>query len=155
MWAPWRMEYIKKSKKERGCLFCKKAKGKKDQKNYLLYRSKKSYCIMNLYPYNNGHLMIAPYRHVGSIGSLTDDEICDMLLVAKKGVAALKRAFKPEGFNIGMNVGKVAGAGVIGHLHMHIVPRWKGDTNFMPVLADTKLVSESLDETYTTLKKYM
>lgn len=149
------MEYIKKSKKEKGCLFCKKAKGRNDRKNYLLYRSKKSYCILNIYPYNNGHLMIAPYRHVRNIESLTDEEICDMLLVAKKVVAALKKTFKPEGFNMGFNIGKVAGAGVLGHIHMHIVPRWKGDTNFMPILSDTKLVSESLDETYAALKKHM
>lgn len=149
------MEYIKKSKKEKGCLFCKKARAKNDRKNYLLYRSRKSYCILNLYPYNNGHLMVAPYRHARNIESLTDEEIRDMLLVVKKAVAALRKAFKPEGFNMGINIGKVAGAGVLGHIHMHIVPRWKGDTNFMPILSDTKLVSESLDDTYAALKKHL
>jgi ATP adenylyltransferase len=154
MWAPWRIEYILQPK-EGGCLFCTKGKAKDDRKNYVLYRSKKSYCIMNLYPYNNGHLMVAPYRHVRNIDSLTDEEICDMLLVAKRVVRALKKGFKPEGFNIGINMGKTAGAGVVGHLHMHIVPRWQGDTNFMPILTDTKVVSAGLQETYKTLKRHI
>lgn len=154
IWAPWRMKYILQPK-QKGCLFCLKAKEKNDRKHYILYRGDRSFCIMNLYPYNNGHLMVAPYRHVRSLESLTDQEICDMLLVAKKGVKALKRAFKPEGFNMGINIGRIAGAGVVGHLHMHIVPRWKGDTNFMPILSDTKLVSQGLNKTYDTLKEHI
>jgi ATP adenylyltransferase len=154
MWAPWRMKYILQPE-QKGCLFCEKAKERNDKKSYILYRSRKSFCIMNLYPYNNGHLMVAPYRHVRSLESLTDEEICDMLLVAKKGVKALKKAFKPQGFNMGINIGRIAGAGVVGHLHMHIVPRWRGDTNFMPILSDTKLVSQGLNRTYDTLRKNM
>jgi ATP adenylyltransferase len=148
------MNYILQPK-QKGCLFCEKAMKKNDRKNYILVRSRKSFCIMNLYPYNNGHLMVAPYRHVRTIESLTDEEICDMLFVAKKGVKALKAAFKPEGFNMGINIGRIAGAGVVGHIHMHIVPRWKGDTNFMPIMSDTKLVSQGLGRTYSTLKKLM
>jgi ATP adenylyltransferase len=154
MWAPWRMKYILQPEQE-GCLFCEKSKVRNDRKHYVLYRSDRSFCIMNLYPYNNGHLMVAPYRHVRSLESLTDEEICDMLLVAKKGVKALKKAFKPQGFNMGINIGRIAGAGVVGHLHMHIVPRWKGDTNFMPILSDTKLVSQGLNKTYDTLKEHI
>ena len=153
LWAPWRAEYIFK-KKEEGCLFCNKFAEKRDEENYIIFRGKYTFVMMNIYPYNNGHLMIAPIRHVGDIKSLTKEEILEMGEMVQKSINAIEKGMKPEGFNIGMNIGKIAGAGVVDHLHIHIVPRWAGDTNFMPIIADTKIIPVALSEAYRILKKY-
>lgn len=153
LWAPWRMSYIKNAKKEKGCLFCRVLRSKKDKKNLVLLRSKYSFAVLNLYPYNNGHLMASPKRHVRSIELLNDAEICDLINTVKKAKLLLGRELKPEGYNIGVNIGRAAGAGIIGHLHIHIVPRWNGDTNFMPILSSAKIISQSLNELYGKLKK--
>ena len=149
-WAPWRMEYIK-GKKPRGCVFCRCPRSKKN--HYLLFRGRWNFVILNRYPYNNGHLMVIPYRHLSEVEKLTEPESAEMFQLMKKSVRALRRAMKPEGFNVGMNLGKSAGAGIAGHLHLHIVPRWQADTNFMPVLAEAKFLPQHLRETWNSLNE--
>ena len=151
IWAPWRMKYILKDK-SKGCFLCENPKQNNDAANYILYRGSKNFIIMNIYPYNPGHLMVAPYRHVGSVEELTKDELHEHSELVSQSVKVLRQAFNPQGFNIGVNIGKVAGVGMDGHVHTHIVPRWQGDTNFMPVAADTRVVSEALGETYKKLE---
>jgi ATP adenylyltransferase len=151
LWAPWREKFIL-CQKEPGCFFCKTAKEKKDEKNLILLRGSKSFVILNRYPYNNGHLMVAPYRHVGKLESLNEEELPELLKLSQLCVKIIKAGLRPHGLNLGMNLGKVSGAGVADHLHLHIVPRWTGDTNFMPILAETKLVSVGLKQTYKLLK---
>lgn len=152
IWAPWRVEYIR-SEKAKECIFCQKPAENKDTQNYILFRGKTSFVILNNYPYNPGHLMVAPFRHLASLDDLTDEELFEHFDLVRQSARAIKEAYKPEGFNIGMNLGRVAGAGVEGHVHTHIVPRWNGDTNFMPVLSDTKVIPEALASTYAQLKK--
>ena len=152
IWAPWRVEYIR-SEKAKECIFCQKPAENKDTQNYILFRGKTSFVILNNYPYNPGHLMVAPFRHLASLDDLSDEELFEHFDLVRKSARAIKEAYKPEGFNIGMNLGRVAGAGVEGHVHTHIVPRWNGDTNFMPVLSDTKVIPEALASTYAQLKK--
>ncbi len=155
LWAPWRMKYINGAadKIEKGCIFCKKPKSKADQNNYILHRGTKAFIMMNIFPYNNGHLMIAPYRHVGDFTALNDAELLEIMQLAQACQKAMATVMKPQGYNLGFNLGRVAGAGIEDHIHLHLVPRWNGDTNFMPVLADTKVVSEALTDTYKKLKK--
>jgi len=152
IWAPWRIKYIR-SPKHNGCIFCDFPKENRDEERLILYRGKHAFVIMNNYPYNPGHVMIAPYRHVGEWEELTDEELLDIMKLSQLTIKALKRAMKPQGFNMGVNIGCVAGAGVKDHVHLHVVPRWNGDTNFMPVIADTKVIPESLEEAYEELKK--
>ena len=151
LWAPWRHGYVVNPEGE-GCIFCMKPAEQKDDENFLLYRGKKVFVLMNIYPYNNGHLMVAPYRHTGDINELESDELLEMMEVVQKCIRILKEKMHPDGFNIGINLGRVAGAGFEDHIHIHIVPRWNGDTNFMPVLADTKVIPISLQEAYNLLK---
>lgn len=150
LWAPWRIEYILQPKIE-GCVFCIKPAEDKDVENFILYRGEFCFIIMNLYPYNNGHLMTIPYRHISDLAELNDAENMEMMELVNKCVKVLKSTMLPHGFNIGMNLGEVAGAGIKDHLHFHIVPRWSGDTNFMPVCGHTKVVSEGLKETWLKL----
>lgn len=152
LWTPWRGEYVL-GEKASGCLLCikKQEPVEKDRENYILYRGATCYIILNVFPYTSGHLMIAPYRHEASIERLDDKSLYEMVAFTQASVATLKRALSPEGFNIGMNLGKVAGAGIADHLHMHVVPRWQGDVNFMSILAETRLIPEALDTTYDRL----
>ena len=152
IWAPWRVEFIKMGKPE-GCFLCDKPKQNNDAANYILYRGDKNFILLNSYPYNPGHLMIAPYQHVANLEELTDGERHEHFEIVKRSIKILKQVFNPDGFNIGMNIGKVAGAGIDKHIHTHIVPRWQGDSNFMPVIADTKVINEALAETYDKLKR--
>ena len=152
LWAPWRKEFIL-GKKEKGCIFCKRLKEKKDRENHILFRGRKSFVILNRYPYNSGHLMVSPKRHIGKLENLRKDELSELAFLCQKAVKIMKEALKPDGLNLGMNLEKSSGAGIADHLHIHIVPRWDGDTNFMPVLADTKLISLSLEDVYQQLKK--
>jgi ATP adenylyltransferase len=138
--------------KSKGCFLCENPKQDNNALNYILYRGKKNFVIMNIYPYNPGHLMVAPYRHVASLEGLTREELHEHSEIVSRSVKVLRETFDPHGFNIGINIGKVAGVGVEGHVHTHIVPRWQGDTNFMPVVSDTKIVSEALEETYNKLE---
>ncbi|MFC1668369.1 HIT domain-containing protein [Chlamydiota bacterium] len=152
LWAPWRMKYILDEEKE-DCIFCNKAKKENEKREFVLERAKENFVLLNIYPYNNGHLMIAPFRHVPSLDEMTDAELCESILLTKKWVKLVKKVLQPNGFNIGLNLGAVAGAGVKDHVHLHIVPRWQGDTNFMPVISDTKIIPQALDELYDVLKK--
>jgi len=152
LWSSWRTEYIR-GERTKGCIFCQKLQENKDIENYVLFRGKMNFVMLNKYPYNPGHLMVAPFRHLATLDELTDEELFEHFDSVRSSVRALKEVYKPEGFNIGINLGQVAGAGVEGHVHTHIVPRWNGDTNFMPVLADTKVLSEGLASTYVQLKE--
>jgi ATP adenylyltransferase len=152
LWAPWRMEYIKSSaKKTSTCVFCDKLNDNKDRENLLLYRGKHNFVVMNPYPYNNGHLMVLPNIHVPTLAELDNEMMLDFMRVTEMSVDCINRAFMPEGFNIGINIGKVAGAGIGEHLHMHIVPRWTGDASFMTVLGEIRVVPEHLLNTYDAL----
>lgn len=151
IWAPWRSVYVGGSHSE-GCVFCEKLQSDDDEANLLLLRGDNTIVLMNLYPYNNGHLLIMPKRHVGDIEDLTGEEMSELFQMIQKMIRVL-RAFNPQGFNVGANIGRAAGAGVPGHFHIHVVPRWAGDTNFMPVIGDVRVISESLEETFKKLKE--
>ncbi len=151
IWAPWRIEYIERPK-ESGCILCQKPKEDNDEANFILYRGQSNFIILNAFPYTPGHLMVAPYRHIANLQELTDDEGKEHLDIVKKAVKLLTEALKPAGFNIGLNIGKIAGAGIEYHIHTHIVPRWQGDVNFMPVLSNTRVIPEALAATYEKLK---
>jgi len=138
--------------KPKGCIFCEKTREKRDEENLILYRGKDAFIIMNAFPYNNGHLMVAPYRHVPTLENLKNDELLEVFKLVNFSLRILREAMNPDGFNIGVNIGRVAGAGIEEHVHVHIVPRWNGDTNFMPVIANTKVISEGLSETYRNLR---
>lgn len=150
LWAPWRIQYIR-AKKTKKCVLCLAARGKK--KDYLLLKTKYSTALLNIYPYNNGHIMLSPIRHINDISKLKEVELLDLFCVLNKVKLALNKALRPHGFNIGLNLGRAAGAGISAHLHIHIVPRWIGDTNFMPGVTGTKVISQSLDELLKQLKK--
>lgn len=153
LWAPWRISYIKKIRKEKGCLFCRARLKANDRKHYVFLRTRTSLAMLNIYPYNNGHIMVAPVRHAASLDRLSKEELMDVMDCLKKTQALLRRVLKPQGFNIGINEGRVAGAGIENHLHIHVVPRWKGDSNFMPLIADTKVISQSLESLYKELTR--
>lgn len=154
LWAPWREKFIL-CEKQPGCFLCSTSKGNQDSENFILYRGKKCFVILNRYPYNTGHLMVAPFRHVGKLEDLKEDEANELLKITQLCIKAIKKGMKPQGINLGMNLGKISGAGVADHLHLHIVPRWLGDTNFMPVVAETKVVSTSLSNVYRILRREM
>lgn len=145
LWAPWRSRYLA-GLAARGCIFCAAKRSRDDRRRLVVARGRHAFALLNLYPYNNGHVMVSPYRHVGDLAKLTPAEWTDMLALAQALVRRLKKELRPHGFNLGVNLGRVAGAGIPGHLHLHIVPRWMGDTNFMPVLAGTKVISQSLED---------
>lgn len=149
LWAPWRLKYIQ-AKKKKECVFCACVKNKKA--DHLIFKSKHAFALLNIYPYNNGHVMVAPRRHVRSLGALSDEEILDIFKSVIKAQGLLQRKLKPQGFNIGINLGKSAGAGIAQHMHIHIVPRWNQDTNFMPVIFGTKVISQSLKDLKKQLK---
>jgi ATP adenylyltransferase len=150
MWAPWRIEYIL-SAKEDGCVFCNALA---DSPELTLFRGADTMVVMNKYPYINGHLLVAPVRHIGALDELGQQEMGVLLATVEQSVAALKKAMRPEGFNVGLNLGRVAGAGVEEHLHFHIVPRWSGDTNALAVFADIRVIPQHIQETYTLLKPH-
>jgi len=149
LWAPWRIGYVGSKRKK--CSFCVNQKAKNDKEHYIVERSDYAFSMLNIYPYNNGHLMIAPYRHIKDFDKLGNEEIADMMKLLKKSYRLLKKVVRPQGFNIGINIGDIAGAGFAGHFHIHIVPRWKGDVNFMSTTAGTKVIAESLEELYKRL----
>ena len=152
LWAPWRMEYILKMKQDE-CFLCEIIKSDDDETNLVLLRGETSLLLMNRYPYNNGHLMVAPYRHVAALEAMNEVELLDMMRLASDACAALRKIVCAEGFNVGLNLGAAAGAGLKDHVHLHIVPRWSGDTNFMPVIADSKVIPQSLDQLCAELRR--
>ena len=149
LWAPWRIRYVK-AKRSKKCIFCLAVKSGK--RHYLIHKTKYTISLLNIFPYNNGHMMICPIRHVKELTQLKTHEILDLIKVLNDSKKLLDKVLKPHGYNIGINVSMSAGAGIVGHLHIHLVPRWKGDTNFMPVLYNAKIISQSLNELYNKLK---
>ncbi len=152
IWAPWRMAYIKKARKTAPCIFCAAVRARRDAATLLLHRGAHGFVIMNLFPYNSAHLMVAPYAHVNSVEKLSDQEALDLIHLTNLSLSVLRATVRPEGFNVGMNLGRVSGAGIEAHVHLHIVPRWSGDTNFMPLFAETRIIPEHLRETYRKLR---
>ncbi len=150
LWAPWRAEFILE-KKTKGCIFCLLPKKKNDRENLIVYRGKKAFIILNKYPYNNGHLMIVPNLHTANLGKLDAKTQAEMFRLTDFSIEVLREAMGAQGHNVGMNLGLAAGAGILDHLHIHVVPRWMGDTNFMPVLASNKVMIEYLHQTYDRL----
>ncbi len=154
LWAPWRMDYIHPKKKQSGCLLCRIAKDKaRDRKNLVFLRTKTAFAVLNKFPYNNGHIMICPNTHKRHLKQLREQEILELFNLVTKTQGLLDKALKPAGYNIGINLGSYAGAGIDKHLHIHIVPRWMGDTNFMPVTAKTKVIPQSLNSLLKKLRK--
>lgn len=154
-WTPWRNQYIKgDDQAESGCVLCNAYQANDDVARLVLYRGGQVYVLMNLYPYNPGHLMVVPYKHTADFASLPPDVAAELMAMGQQCVAVLQAEMQPHGFNLGMNLGKVSGAGVDQHLHLHVVPRWSGDTNFMPLIGGTKLIPEALDDTYAALKPH-
>jgi ATP adenylyltransferase len=153
LWTPWRREFIEGIDKRAGeCFLCTVPSEHDDRGNLLLFRGERVFVVLNRYPYNSGHLMVAPYAHTGDLPTLESPTADELMHVTQESVDVLQRGYRPDGFNIGMNLGRVAGAGLPDHLHVHVVPRWGGDTNFMPVVAETKVLPESLDQTYDRLE---
>ncbi len=154
LWTPWRMEYIESAKggEEEGCIFCTLPAKGDDVAAHILARSDRAFAVLNAFPYNPGHVMVAPFRHTGEVGELDDDEQLELSRLVQASVRALRAEYEPHGFNIGMNLGRVAGAGIPDHLHWHVIPRWTGDTNFMPVIGQTRVLPELLEETYGRLR---
>ncbi len=153
LWAPWRLQYIEKSDKYPGCIFCDFPKEDSDAERYIVLRGESAYIILNAFPYSNGHLMVVPYTHTATLDTLTDGEMLEVMRLTRIGIRLLNAVYKPHGFNLGVNMGTVAGAGIADHIHWHIVPRWNGDTNFMPVLADVRVIPESLEVCYRRLRE--
>jgi ATP adenylyltransferase len=154
LWAPWRLAYVAappKPGEDTDCFICRGLAGTDDRGNYIVLRTTRSTVVLNRFPYNNGHLLIAPLAHKGQLSELAEDELLDLQLVLRRMISLLDKAMRPDGYNVGLNLGRVAGAGLPGHLHWHVVPRWNGDTNFMPVVADTKVMPQSLEALYELL----
>jgi ATP adenylyltransferase len=151
LWSPWRLEYLT-AHESAGCIFCQAAQSEDDRQNLVLLRGQRAFLILNRFPYNNGHFMSVPYAHVPSLEDLDAPALTEMMLLLNRGLAALRSAMAPEGFNVGANIGRVAGAGVPDHVHIHAVPRWAGDTNFMPVVGDMRVVPQTWLQTYDQLK---
>jgi ATP adenylyltransferase len=154
IWAPWRLAYVKDATKdeEAQCIFCAKPRERDDEANLIVHRGELCFVVLNLFPYTNGHLMVAPYKHLASLADLDAETVAEMMTLAQRAIAILENVYEPQGFNVGFNQGRVAGAGVEHHIHMHVVPRWGGDTNFMPVLADTRVMPQSLAQSYAALR---
>ncbi|MFH1350737.1 MAG: HIT domain-containing protein [Pseudomonadota bacterium] len=154
LWAPWRMTYILSNEEEGDCIFCPGNDRGQDKKRLILYAGTLTMVMMNRFPYNNGHLLVAPVMHVPELAHLSNDETLDLLLMVRRAIDILKKLMNPEGFNVGLNLGRVAGAGMEKHMHFHIVPRWNGDTNFMTVFGDVRVIPEHIKETYGKLRHH-
>jgi ATP adenylyltransferase len=155
LWTPWRRAFVEGADNRAGeCFLCTISADPDDRKNLVLFRAERVFVLLNLYPYNSGHLMVAPFAHTGDLANLDAAIACDLMTVTQRSVGVLQRAYRPDAFNVGVNLGKPAGAGLPDHLHVHVVPRWNGDTNFMPVVGETKVLPESLDQTYERLEPF-
>jgi ATP adenylyltransferase len=153
IWAPWRLEYVKDASKDKAeeCIFCTKP-AEDDEANLIVHRGKRCFVILNLFPYTNGHLMVAPFEHIGLLQDLDAPTVAEMMGLAQRAIERLEEVYEPEGYNVGFNQGRIAGAGYEGHIHLHVVPRWAGDTNYMPVLADTRVMPQTLEQSYEALR---
>jgi ATP adenylyltransferase len=151
LWSPWRYHYVSTVSPGGECIFCAKAREDRDEENLILHRGRLNYALLNLFPYTTGHLMITPYRHVAQLEDLTEDEAAELMQLTRLAVRCLRQVYRPQGFNLGMNLGECAGAGIAGHLHMHVLPRWTGDANFMTTIAETRVMPEDLRETWRKL----
>lgn len=151
LWSPWRYAYVSKADPVQGCIFCEKAAEDRDEANYIVHRGRKNFLLLNLYPYTTGHVMIAPYEHVATLEAASLETLEEMMALARAAERNLRAIYRPQGFNIGMNLGECAGAGVAGHIHMHVVPRWPADSNFMSVVGETRVLPEAIEATYGKL----
>ncbi len=152
IWAPWRLAYVKDAAKNEECIFCTKPAEGDDEATFVVHRGERCFVILNTFPYTNGHLMVAPFEHVAALEQLDEESVAEMMALAQRAIRILGDAYGPDGYNVGVNQGRVAGAGMESHIHLHVVPRWGGDTNFMPVLADTRVMPQSLEDSYAALK---
>ncbi|MFZ0738644.1 MAG: HIT domain-containing protein [Candidatus Acidiferrales bacterium] len=153
LWTPWRYKYIASAGKEDGCIFCKAAASGDDARAHIVFRGERNFIILNRFPYTSGHVMVVPYAHVPDLAASEPETLAEMMRLAQKVQTALADVYHPDGFNLGMNLGRAAGAGVAGHLHLHILPRWSGDANFMTTIAETRVEPEDLDTSYEKLRK--
>lgn len=151
LWSPWRYQYVSRATPGDACIFCQKPAEQKDRENYILYRGEHAFVLLNLFPYTSGHLMIAPYRHVARMGEADEEALIEMIKLTAQAERALTEVYRPQGLNIGMNLGECAGAGIAGHIHIHALPRWTGDANFMTTVGETRVLPEDLDSTYERL----
>jgi ATP adenylyltransferase len=154
IWSPWRYKYIASADRAEGCVLCRVHNEQRDEENYVIHRGRLNFVILNLFPYTSGHLMIVPYEHTASLASVDEATTAEMMALAKRSQSALDSDYHPDGFNIGMNLGRSAGAGIADHLHLHIVPRWVGDANFVSIVGETRVLPEDLATTYGKLKKH-
>lgn len=152
IWAPWRLRYVKDAKKSDECVFCAKPEMGDDREALIVHRGERCFVILNLFPYTNGHVMVTPFEHIGRFQDIEPAVTAEMMDLSKRAMRRMEEVYEPEGFNVGLNQGRVAGAGVEGHIHLHVVPRWAGDNNYMPVLADTRVMPQSLEESYDALE---
>lgn len=151
LWSPWRYRYVSRAEPTDECIFCRKAAEHKDRENHVVHRAKRNFVLLNLYPYTNGHLMIAPYQHVSTLEEADQEALVEMMRLTREAERHLRAVYRPRGFNIGMNIGECAGAGVAGHIHMHVLPRWPADANFMTTIGETRVLPEDLASTYEKL----
>lgn len=151
IWTPWRYEYVSHVDERKGCIFCDAVSAEKDRENLILYKGVTCFSMLNLYPYTTGHLMIAPYKHTGTIEDLEPETLMELMILAQKSMKAIREAFSPDGFNIGVNISRSAGAGIVDHVHLHVVPRWAGDANFMTITSQTRVLPKTLDQVYEIL----
>lgn len=152
LWNPWRYQYVSQENKPDGCIFCTLPREGRDEENLIVYRGQLNYIILNRYPYTTGHLMVVPYQHTNSLGGIDAAAATELFLLVRTAESKLRSIYRPNGVNLGMNLGEAAGAGIADHIHMHVLPRWVGDTNFMTVIGETRILPEELSETYRRLK---
>jgi ATP adenylyltransferase len=153
LWSPWRYQYVSRAAGDRGCIFCEKPAEDDDERNLIVYRGNHNFILLNLFPYTSGHVLIAPYEHVAQLEDAGEETVVEMMLLARRTSACLRRVYQPQGLNLGMNIGECAGAGIAGHIHMHVLPRWTGDASFMTTVGETRVVPEDLADTYRKLKE--
>ena len=151
LWSPWRYKYISQTNSSTGCIFCEKSAQNKDEENLVVYRGKLNFVLLNLFPYTNGHMMVAPYEHVATLEDAREETVVEMMQLVRLASKHVRSVYKPQGMNLGMNIGEVAGAGIAGHIHMHVLPRWVGDSNFMTTVGETRIIPEDLSVTYQKL----
>ncbi len=153
IWSPWRMKYIQKPRKEKGCVFCEALQQSDSAENLIVFRGERTFTILNRYPYTSGHLMVVPYQHTAVLADLDASTRAEMMEVVNRSILVLREVYCPQGYNIGMNIGESAGAGITDHIHMHVVPRWNGDTNFMSTIGGVRVLPEGLEESYARIKE--